>query len=874
MKKIQVFKLLIIFLYFNYSKASICSETFDEYMKEMCEYIREDSSHFCEYSNGICNSKPNTCDLYLGKDESVCKAIILPDPYKKCSIINNKCTETKKICNDYETDKEIDCESLEAGDSKRCILNNGICEAHFSQCGNFSSGAYKTKCEANIPINSNHKCIWEDNSCKEVEKECQDYNKNCEDITPLDKNKICITYESGCKEQYKSCQLYNLYETSKNKLDCENTKIYIETKQNFDDSQLCVFSEGKCLTRDKQCSDIFEESECNRFIPKGLNKACEFVDNQCTEKYKSYKLSNEKVANKNKEDREPIYLSSFYGGINGGRRKESERGCSDMESEYSCKHFTPTDTNKNCAYINNICIEQYESCGIYNRKSLSKNKEECESIILYDGFDKSESTYKCVFKEGSCLTTNKICSEMISEVGCNNYILEEKNKKCIFIDGQCVEQFKTCEHYDNETIKSKEVCESILPYTLDDYYPYLDQFSKCVFENGHCVRKRQDCSKVKKYYCSYAELIGENTMCAFENGECKEVYKSCDSYNLAPDKNEEGCKAVTVYYSDKSVKYINYKKKCVYENNKCVEKEIKNCEDYEPWLDEKYCTLITFGDYKRCFLQDGQCVLKYTGCPGNREIVSNDICRSIEIISCSHYGSYSFNNITFDTYDNCYIYEGSKCFIENGKCIEERCDMTYRTYDECVMSLFGCKNAATYEECASIIPALGRKCIYENNECKEQFTDCLSYEEYGERPLNKSICESIVLNNTYSSKCVFSKGRYWDKCEEQKILCSDIKSENFMDFCYQITPSSLGKKCVYSSDNNSCEEVDKYCLELRDESSVNESICANAITSSYEICSLKADNSGCELKEKPINNDGFIIRNKFIMLIIISLLLK
>ena len=169
---------------------------------------------------------------------------------------------------------------------------------------------------------------------------------------------------------------------------------------------------------------------------------------------------------------------------------------------------------------------------------------------------------------------------------------------------------------------------------------------------------------------------------------------------------------------------------------------------------------------------------------------------------------------------------------------------------------------------------MGRKCIYENNECKEQFTDCLSYEEYGERPLNKSICESIVLNNTYSSKCVFSAGVYRDKCEEQKILCSDIKRENFINFCYQITPSSLGKKCVYSSDNNTCKEVDKFCLELRDESSVNESICANAITrSDYETCSLKADNSGCELKEKPINN-GFIIRNKFIMLIIISLLLK
>ena len=108
------------------------------------------------------------------------------------------------------------------------------------------------------------------------------------------------------------------------------------------------------------------------------------------------------------------------------------------------------------------------------------------------------------------------CSDITSKLLCNGYQLTEKNKICIFIDGQCVEQFKTCEHYDNQTVKSKEVCESILPYTLDEYYPYLDRFSKCVFENEHCVRKRQECSKVNKYDCNYDKLIGENTMCAYE----------------------------------------------------------------------------------------------------------------------------------------------------------------------------------------------------------------------------------------------------------------------------------------------------------------------------------------------------------------------
>ena len=42
---------------------------------------------------------------------------------------------------------------------------------------------------------------------------------------------------------------------------------------------------------------------------------------------------------------------------------------------------------------------------------------------------------------------------------------------------------------------------------------------------------------------------------------------------------------------------------------------------------------------------------------------------------------------------------------------------------------------------------------------------------------------------------------------KNKKLCSDIKSENFSDFCEQITPSSLEKKCAYA--NNTCVEVDK-----------------------------------------------------------------
>ena len=78
----------------------------------------------------------------------------------------------------------------------------------------------------------------------------------------------------------------------------------------------------------------------------------------------------------------------------------------------------------------------------------------------------------------------------------------------------------------------------------------------------------------------------------------------------------------------------------------------------------------------------------------NIEIVSNEIFRSIENLICMSGRSYSFNNVTFYEFNRCEIYKEGKCFIKNGKCVQKRCNMEY---DECFMSLFGCKNAKTYE---------------------------------------------------------------------------------------------------------------------------------------------------------------------------------
>ena len=259
--------LLVILIYVNYAEASSCSEKFEQYFKPICEGIQIDYTHICKFSNGQCIFKPYNCDLYEGKEESICNAIKLSNIYKKCTIIN-KCSEVNKKCSDY--DKQIPCESLYAGTNSRCILKNGECQTHYNNCESFTSNVDEIKCKRNIPSNNSQKCIWENNKCKEVKKVCEDYSENCGIQTISDINKICI-YSSSlqCREQYKTCELYEENALNKNQAECESIKIYLDRK-GFDDFHFCTFSGGKCLTRDKKCSDL--KYSCSNLTPKDNNK--------------------------------------------------------------------------------------------------------------------------------------------------------------------------------------------------------------------------------------------------------------------------------------------------------------------------------------------------------------------------------------------------------------------------------------------------------------------------------------------------------------------------------------------------------------------------------------------------------------------------
>lgn len=311
MKKIQILILLSLLYIINYAQSLDCSSNFESSVKSSCTNIYINSTHSCQYSNGQCNFNYKLCSSYKGNDETICKSIILSSEYNKCIMKGTTCTQVNKECDDYE--EGLICSSLSAGTNKRCRLIDNECKIHYDKCEDFKTDVDETKCEANIPSNSIHKCVWTEGQCKEVNKKCKEVTAStsyCNQLpTSDDTNKICISSNYGCDEQYKTCALYNEKESSKTKNGCESINIYDDLTQSFDDTKLCSFEGTTCSVRDKQCSDFsYSGSTCKSFTPKDTNKICVYSNYQCKEQYKTCALYNEKESSKTKDGCESIKI--------------------------------------------------------------------------------------------------------------------------------------------------------------------------------------------------------------------------------------------------------------------------------------------------------------------------------------------------------------------------------------------------------------------------------------------------------------------------------------------------------------------------------------------------------------------------------------
>ena len=375
MKNNKITLLILFLILFNFEKSeSTCSELLNSYRWAACiRYLN--STHICSYYNNKCITKYIGCSSYNGQDEKICSSIIPALKWSKCIIKNGVCTEVSKTsCEEYNKNKDT-CNSNSIYDSsnpKQCVLVNDKCETHYKYCRNIED-VNEEKCLANIPIESDNKCIWENNECLEIRRTCKEFenkkNNNCLSLTTSTEDKICKDSEDNginhCEEQYKTCELYNSKETIKTKKDCESIKIYSEEKESFIDNKICKFSGNTCYSKDLECEDFSSQEECKNFIPEDTNKMCIFEENSCKTQYKSCELydSNEILKTKNGCESIRIYLENSKKFDDLHICIFSDSKCTTIEKQ--CEHyfpqcfdFTPSDPNKICVNKGNKCKEQ------------------------------------------------------------------------------------------------------------------------------------------------------------------------------------------------------------------------------------------------------------------------------------------------------------------------------------------------------------------------------------------------------------------------------------------------------------------------------------------------------------------------------------
>ena len=603
----------------------------------------------------------------------------------------------------------------------------------------------------------------------------------------------------------------------------------INCKNTFsNDTHGCLYTGNKCELRQKGCNSYkgTNESICASIIPTG-----HIGDNE-------YKCA-----------------------IQGDSCKDTLKECSDYEEGLNdCESLDPKGENKRCVLNNGKCESHFNKCNL-----LGTNQQTCEANIPKD------KSHECVWEGNACQEKTKKCegTKFYTDDDCFSLtVSDSEKKKCLGSDDGCKEQYKTCELYNEKpSDKNKEECESL---RFNDKGGYNINY-KCVYKENQCSTGTKCSDFTYKSGCNDFTPSDTDKICSFINGVCKEIYKSCELYDtktLSENKNEADCK--------ETIEYNNLKYKCVFDENKnCKKQELTKCSDYESWMEEDYCNNIVLNKYKKCVFKDNKCTEIFTGCPEKTEEISKENCEAIKL-------NVDYYVCRYDESDKGCYQKDKDCSIGED---ESTCKsiILYEKYEDgvkkntkcvwedkgCVEKPKECEDAKNAKECGTIDLTLSgkndKKCIYLNGQCKEQYKDCASYNNNGKEAIEQSVCESIVIisNDLNDYKCVFKSGTTNQCVRELKYSsCSEFKKDDYENECASIFSSSSfsydivspENKCVYS--NSICSEVKKTCLELSNES-VGEEICENAPTSgSNKYCSLKADESGCEEKEKENENKG------------------
>jgi hypothetical protein len=219
----------------------------------------------------------------------------------------------------------------------------------------------------------------------------------------------------------------------------------------------------------------------------------------CIEQYKTCELYNEKVSHKTKADCESLRIKDTYGYIRKCVFKDDTCAtgtkCSDFTYEFGCNNFSPSDTNKRCIFINNVCEEIYKTCELYETYEEDKKQETCEKIVPYKEGDNDEvDRYsKCLFESSKCIRKKKSCSEINEKIVCNNQKFDKT--LCVYDNNNCKEVFKSCQYYDDNTSRENKNADDCKATKVCYDNGIINYNYKCVFDE---TKKNLFTKKIRK----------------------------------------------------------------------------------------------------------------------------------------------------------------------------------------------------------------------------------------------------------------------------------------------------------------------------------------------------------------------------------------
>ena len=497
-------------------------------LKDSCsDFTPSDSNKRCTRIGDNCEEIFNTCDLYNefgDKNKEYCEKI-LPyntdknelDNHSKCIFSNNsRCEKKKKSCSEITGDTM--CINHELDDeNKKCIYiyETHECKEVYKSCSNYKIknregclGIVLYK-ENGYTINYNQICKYENDVCSIKDLvQCSDYESRldkeyCTNIH-IGENINCAIKDNQCIEHFNSCP------ENANKETCNSKPLISDTEK-------CVYNENEgCIKIKKECSEYKGKSsdKCEHLDTKDANKKCFMENGKCVAKY----IYCDKYEGNDKATCESIIPFDSEGTISksnkcvieGNKCVMKNKECSEAKTYKECFEIKPSDTNKNCIYLNGECKEQYKDCASYNsngKESIEKDK--CESILIMDD-DLFRFSKICEFTQGNtnvpnkCEEREKICTDFkVQNLQSMCYYTTELTSvenKCAYFNSNCQEIKKTCSDLYDETSATKEICEAA---------PTSDSSRKT------CVLKEDEsgCEEINKQNTNNSKfLVGDKKM--------------------------------------------------------------------------------------------------------------------------------------------------------------------------------------------------------------------------------------------------------------------------------------------------------------------------------------------------------------------------